>query len=141
MLVLVLCGVVLFFIGATFFLGAPALWTYAHALQFREPRTIICPETQHWADVSVDGRYAVRTELAGHAEFRLLACSRWPARQDCDQACAAQLPLVGDDRRATPYAAFGLAPQFLRVNHPVRMDPALYARLARQLGRGVHAAN
>ena len=132
---LILCGVVFFLIGVTFFLGAPALWAYAHSLQFREPRTIICPETRHWAEVTVDAGYAVRTELAGHAKFHLVSCSRWPDRQDCNQACTPQLPLLGDDRRLTAYAPFALNPEYLRVNNPVRMSPALYARLASQFAR------
>lgn len=125
---LILFWLVLFLVGAAFFLGAPALWASARSLQFREPRTIICPETLRWADVTVDGWHAARTELAGRAELRLLACSRWPERQDCNQACTPQLPLVGDDRRLTRYAPFGLEPRFLRINNPVRMSPALYAR-------------
>jgi hypothetical protein len=61
--------------------------------------------------------------------LRLTACSRWPERRDCEQACAAQVPLVGDSRRMTPYTAFGMQPRFLRVNTPVRMSTELYARM------------
>lgn len=135
---LILFGLLCFAVGAAFFLGGPALWAYARSLQFREPRTIICPETQRWAEVTVDGAHAARTELAGRIDLRLLACSRWPERRGCDQACAWELPLVGDDRRLTPYAPFALEPRFLRINNPVRMSPALYARLAPELAR--HAA-
>ena len=135
---LILFGVVTFLVGAAFFLGVPALWASARALQFREPRTIICPETLCGADVTVDGWHAARTELAGRAELRLVACSRWPERQDCNQACAPQLPLVGDDRRLTPYAPFGLEPRFLRINNPVRMSPRLYARLAPKFAASAH---
>ena len=87
---------------------------------------------------TVDGWHAARTELAGRTELRLLACSRWPERQDCNQACAPQLPLVGDDRRLTPYAPFGLEPRFLRINNPVRMSPTLYARLAPKFATAAH---
>ena len=135
---LILFGLVLFLVGVAFFLGAPALWASARSLQLREPRTIICPETLRWADVTVDGWHAARTELAGRAELRLSACSRWPERQDCNQACAPQLPLVGDDRRLTPYAPFGLEPRFLRINNPVRMSPTLYARLAPKFATAAH---
>ncbi len=133
---LILFGIVLFLVGAAFFLGAPALWAYARALQLSDPRTIICPETRRWATVTVDGRHAARTELAGHADLRLLACSRWPERQDCDQACVPQVSLVGDDRRLTRFAPFALDPRFLRINNPVRMSPTLYARVrASQVSR------
>ncbi|MBZ5628782.1 MAG: hypothetical protein LAO06_07945 [Acidobacteriia bacterium] len=129
----VLFGLLCFLVGCAFFLGGPALWAYARSLQFREPRTIICPETRRWAEVTVDGGHAARTEFAGRIELRLLACSRWPQRRDCDQACAPQVPMVGDDRRITPYTPFALEPRFLRINNPVRMSPTLYARLAAQL--------
>ena len=136
---LILFGVIFFLVGAAFFLGVPALWTYARALQLGEPRTILCPETLQPADVTVDGRLAARTEFAGHADVHLVACSRWPGRQGCDQACVPQLPLVGDDRRPGRYAPFALEPRFLRVNNPVRMSPTLYARIAPELARDSHA--
>ncbi len=133
---LVLFGLVYFLIGVAFFLGALALWAYARSLQFREPRTIICPETERWAEVTIDAAYATRTELAGCADLRMAACSRWPERKDCNQDCAPQLPLVGDDRRRGQFAPFALEPRFLRINNPVRMTSALYARLQHQ-----HAPN
>ncbi len=127
---LILFGLLYFLIGAAFFFAAPALWAYARSLQFRGPRTIICPETQRWAEVTIDAIHAARTDLAGLADLRLAACSRWPARKDCHQDCAPQLPLVGDDRRLAQYAPFALEPRFLRINNPVRMPPALYARIS-----------
>ncbi|MGI9101616.1 MAG: hypothetical protein ACR2IF_04140 [Terriglobales bacterium] len=127
---LILFSVLLFMVGAGFFLGAPALWAYARSLQWGERRIIICPETGNWAEVSADGAHAAQTELGGRAELRLNACSRWPEREDCDQACAPQIAMVGDDRRSSGLAPFGLEPRFLRVNSPARMSPLLYARLA-----------
>ncbi len=132
---LVVYGMIFFLLGALFFLGAPALWAFARSRDLREPRTIICPETLQWAEVAVDGRHAAATELASRTDLRLAACSRWPEREGCDQGCARQVPLVGDDRRLSPYAAFGLTPASLRISHPVRMSPALYARVARDLAR------
>jgi len=96
---LIVFGVLLFVIGAVFFLITPLLWAGARAVQLADPRTIICPETRRWATVTVDGIRAARAELAGRTEFHLVACSRWPERKDCDQGCAPQVPLVGDDRR------------------------------------------
>ncbi len=138
---LVLFGILLFLVGAGFFLGAPALWAYARSLQLAERRTIICPETRRWAEVALDGARAAYSEMAGHPEYRLAECSRWPERQDCDQACASQIALVGDDRRKGQYAPFGLEPRFLRINNPVRMSPQLYARLAAEAARTGAAAN
>jgi len=126
---LILLGVILFLIGAAFFLGVPAAWAYARARQLGEPRTVICPETRRWAQVRADGRQAARAEMAGRPEMPVAGCSRWPQRQDCDQACAPQLPLLGDDRTLTRYAPWALEPRFLRINNPLRMSPALYARM------------
>jgi hypothetical protein len=138
---LILFWAIFFLVGAAFFLGVPALWLYARSLQLAEPRTILCPETLHWAAVALDARLAARTEFAGHADLHLVACSRWPERQGCDQACVPQLPLVGDDRRPGLYAPFALEPRFLRINNPVRMSPALYARIAPGLSRSARAEN
>jgi hypothetical protein len=128
-------AVILFAVGALVFVGGALLWIYSESLQFREPRTIICPETLRPAEVTVDGAYAARTSFSGHEQFRLRACSRWPERRSCDQACAGQVPLVGDARQLTRYAAFGLSPQHLRINSPVAMSLSLYTRLAPELER------
>ncbi len=127
---LVIYGVILFLFGAGVFLGAGLLWAYTRGDEYREPRWILCPENLQPATVSVDGSYAARMEFAGHPRFRLAACSRWPERQGCDQACVRQVPLMGDSRSRTPYAAFGLHPRYLRVNRPVRMTAALYRKMA-----------
>ncbi len=129
---LVLYGVALFLLGAAFFLVVPALWTLARARQLRDPRTILCPETRRWAQISVDALRAARGEISGSTDLRLVACSRWPQRRDCGQDCLPQFDFVGDDRRLTPYAPFALEPRFLRINNPVRMSPALFARLSRR---------
>ncbi len=127
---LVLFGIAFFLVGAAFFLGVPALWMYARTLQLCQPRTIICPETRRWAEISIDAARAARAELLSRSDLRLVACSRWPERRDCGQSCLPQWPFVGDDRRLTPYAPFALEPRFLRINNPARMSPALYSRLA-----------
>ena len=132
---LFLFGLILFIIGAGFFVGSAALWAWAEAEEFREPRYIICPETLQLTEVKVDGAYAARTALAGHEQLRLTACSRWPERQGCDQACAPQVPLVGDDRSFTQFAPFGLQPRSLRIFNPVRMSRERYASLAPELAR------
>jgi len=126
---LILLGVILFLVGAAFFLGIPALWAYARARQLAEPRTVICPETERWAEVRADGWMSARAEMAGTPEMPVAGCSRWPERQECDQACAPQLPLLGDDRTLTRHAPWALEPRFLRINNPLRMTPGLYARM------------
>jgi hypothetical protein len=46
----------------------------------------------------VDTRLAVATQLStGHPVLRLAACSRWPERRDCGQACLAQIEAAPAD--------------------------------------------
>lgn len=130
-------GLMFLLVGVGFFSACYFLFLEAEALHYRDLRAIICPETLRWAEVRVDAAHAARTAFAGHTEVRLVACSRWPARQGCAQACAPEVLLVGDDRRLTRFAPFALDPRFLRINNPVRMSPAVYARLAPQLNRRV----
>jgi hypothetical protein len=132
---LVIYALLLLVLGASAFLGAGLLWFYMASSEFREPRVIICPETRQPTEVKVDGAYAARTAFAGHEELRVTACSRWPEKQGCDQACAPQIPLVGDARRFTRFAAFGLQPWQLRLNQPVRMSESLYAAHAAEFAR------
>lgn len=55
-------------------------------MKFRGRRVITCPETQEGAAVSVD---AVHAAFSG--QLRLSACTRWPERAGCDQACLTQI--------------------------------------------------
>ena len=108
------------------------LWLSSHAKSYAEPRTIICPENLDYAEVTVDGEQVARTALEGREEFRISTCSRWPEKQGCDQECAAQVPLVGDDRTQGEYAAFGMTPDQLRIHKPVRMSPDMFGKVRRQ---------
>jgi hypothetical protein len=126
---------VLFLFGASLFIGAGVIWYYMAAWEYREPVDIICPETLATATVEVDGKHAARTRFAGDEELRIAACSRWPQRRECDQACALQVPIVGDDRTQGQYAPFGLQPHSLRINNPVRMTEEMYRKLAPQFAR------
>jgi hypothetical protein len=60
-------------------------------LRFRGARLIACPENSRPAGVHVDERHAALTALRGRPALRLSACSRWPERQGCGQACLAQI--------------------------------------------------
>ena len=132
---LILFWLVLFLVGASLFIGAAVIWYYMAAWEFREPVNVICPETLKPAEVKVDGKHAARTRFAGHEELRIAACSRWPGRRECDQACSPQVPLVGDDRTQGQYAPFGLQPHSLRINNPVRMTEEMYRKLAPEFAR------
>ena len=126
-LLLVACA--LYIVAVGIFVGAFLLWTYSEKRAYREPRTIICPENLQYAAITVDGAHAARTMASGREELRIAACSRWPEKQGCDQGCAIQAPLVGDDRTHGKYAAFGMTPAQMRIYHPVRMTRAMYARI------------
>jgi len=60
-------------------------------LRFRGARVITCPENLKPAGVRVDERRAAASAISGHPELRLSACSRWPERQGCGQACLSQI--------------------------------------------------
>ena len=130
---MVLLGIVAFIIGATFFVGAAFLWYFMAKWEYREPFHAICPENLQPVEIRVDGEIAARSRFLGHEELQVTACSRWPERGDCNQACTPEVPMLGDDRRVVKYAAFGLPPRFLRVNNPVCMTPDLYQKIKKQL--------
>ena len=115
------------------------LWLNAEKRSYREPRTIICPENLDYVQVRVDGDQAARTALEGREEFRIASCSRWPEMQGCDQECADQVPLAGDDRADGEYAAFGMSPEQLRRETPVRISPDEYGKVMRaKVSRYLH---
>ena len=129
--VAILFGLTCFLLGTAAFLGAFLLWMYSEKRAYREPRTIICPENLDYAEVTVDGERAARSALSGQEEFHIASCSRWPEMEGCDEECAMQVPLVGDDRTQGQYAAFGMTPEQLRSKSPVRMSPDTFDAVMR----------
>lgn len=72
-------------------------------LQYRGVRLVTCPETRRPAAVGIDlGNAAITALTEGAPEVRLAACSRWPDRYPCDQACLADV--ARDGRRGTVLA-------------------------------------
>lgn len=130
---LVLLGIVLFLLGAAIFVGVSVLSYYAARAEYRDPVCAICPENDEEVEISVDAALAARSRLESHEELKVVACSRWPEKSECDQACTPQVPMLGDNRRFTKYAAGGLSPRFMRINNPVRMSRELYDKLMKQL--------
>jgi hypothetical protein len=59
--------------------------------RFRGKIQVTCPETKEPAAVEVHLKRAVLTGLFGKPRLRLAGCSRWPARQACDQDCREQI--------------------------------------------------
>ncbi len=130
---LVLLAVALFLIGTAVFVGAAVLSYYAAKAEYREPVCAICPENGEEVEIHVDAALAAHSRLEGHEHLKVTACSRWPEKSECDQACTPEIPMLGDNRRRVKYAAGGLAPRFLRINNPVKMSPELYSKLMKRL--------
>jgi len=63
--------------------------------RFRGKRSVACPETKQPAEIELDAALiAARTAVGNRIErsdFKVLSCSRWPERHECDQACVEQL--------------------------------------------------
>ena len=57
----------------------------------KRKRSVVCPETGEPARVGVDAREAALGVALGVPRIRVVACSRWPARRDCNQACRKQV--------------------------------------------------
>ncbi|HXZ31496.1 MAG TPA: hypothetical protein VEH30_04395 [Terriglobales bacterium] len=52
---------------------------------------VTCPETHKTVAVKVATGRAALAAIAGKEHVELNNCSRWPERQDCDQACLGEL--------------------------------------------------
>lgn len=68
-----------------------ALTLIARSFTYRGERVVTCPETHEPVGAKIDGWLAARTELAGAPRYVISACSRWPEREGCDQACVPQI--------------------------------------------------
>jgi hypothetical protein len=130
---LVLLGIVLFLLGAGIFVGVAFLSYYAAKAEYRDPVCAICPENGEEVELRVDAAFAAHSRLEGHEQLKIVACSRWPERSECDQACTPEVPMLGDNRRRVKYAAGGLPVRYMRINNPVKMSRELYDKLMKQL--------
>jgi hypothetical protein len=63
-------------------------WSY---FRLRGTRVVTCPETQQKAAVEIDTPRAAGSAILGKPNFRLEACSHWPEKQGCGQACLSQI--------------------------------------------------
>jgi hypothetical protein len=57
--------------------------------RFRRRRMVRCPATGLGAEIALDARHAALTAIPGPPQARVAACSLWPERQGCAQACLA----------------------------------------------------
>jgi hypothetical protein len=63
-------------------------------VRMRGQRIIVCPETHRAAAVTVDAAHAALSAVYEREDVRLATCSRWPERQNCDQACTGQITVA-----------------------------------------------
>jgi len=62
-----------------------------NAFRERGPRLITCPENGCRAEVAVDAWKSGLASALGEDRRRLTACSRWPEKEGCDQACLEEI--------------------------------------------------
>jgi hypothetical protein len=84
-------AIILLTVGLIGCIAYAAIRSVAVYGKYRGDRVVACPETQRPADVRVDLIAAVGTAWSGSPQIRLNTCSRWPERQNCGQACLAQI--------------------------------------------------
>lgn len=68
-----------------------AAWFGRMYARYHGPRTVLCPETGAPAVVHLDALHAALGSLRDEPKIRLVACSRWDERGQCDQPCVKQL--------------------------------------------------
>lgn len=77
--------VLLYFVLA---LLIPVCWSLGRVWwKARKERPVRCPEAMVPATVRLDPLYAARMHALGNREIRVRACSEWPERRGCGQAC------------------------------------------------------
>ena len=95
-IILAVTLVCLYAVGAGFYYAArAALSAYR---RYKRTRVVVCPDTREYVAVEVDARHAAASAAKqGKPELVLTACTRWPARAGCDQACVAQIERAPED--------------------------------------------
>jgi hypothetical protein len=108
-------------------------WSRVHGA-----RVVVCPETQRPVTVRVDVARAVASAVWESPDLAVTSCSRWPARQDCDQPCVRQIETAPADTSPKVIAAHFFARQHCAIcsspiaplsavtQPPGLMDPATH---------------
>jgi len=81
-------AIVVLIVGTVVFCIIQALLAYK---AYRGRRLVTCPETEKPAAVRINAAKAATDAIFGKTQIRLDQCSRWPERQDCGQACLAEI--------------------------------------------------
>jgi hypothetical protein len=66
-------------------------------VRYRGKRLVTCPETHLPVSTEINAALAAGTWLATQPRFVVTACSRWPERAGCDQACAPQIEAAPEE--------------------------------------------
>ena len=66
-------------------------------LRYRGKRIVTCPETNAPVGAKINAALAAGTWMVTQPRFVVTACSRWPERAGCDQACAPQVEASPDE--------------------------------------------
>jgi hypothetical protein len=69
----------------TFYVLMP-IFTGVYA-RYRRAREVRCPETAGRAEIAIDAFHAAITAIPGPPHVHVTACSLWPERKGCAQAC------------------------------------------------------
>lgn len=82
---------------AALFLG----WRLAREFRvYHGTRVCECPADHTPAAVRVRAWHAAFTAVRGRPDLHVIACSRWPERENCNQACVAEIEHAPDQGRA-----------------------------------------
>ena len=90
--------------GIGFFFAAAGLIAMTVAfiglyVRYRGKRIVTCPETRLPVGAEINAALAAGTWLVTQPRFVITACSRWPERAGCDQACAPQIEAAPEETR------------------------------------------
>lgn len=121
----------LFLAGACLILLLPALWGEQIYHEYREGRTVNCPETHAPVAVRFNALRAAWSSLSGSQTLRLSDCTRWPERAGCGQEC------IPDAIRAKPVPTVEHVPWHTR--RIVHLPVLLAAAAAWVLGMAWHS--
>lgn len=78
-------------------------------MRYRGNRIVTCPETNAPVGAKINAALAAGTWIVAQPRFVVSACSRWPERSGCDQACAPQIEASPDDTLVRNIVAKGTA--------------------------------
>ena len=124
---IVLLGVLLSVAFLAVAVRTAARWHRLHSV-----RLVTCPETDAPAAITVSGVSAAINAVFDTPFLWLSACSRWPSRRSCDQACLQHADAASDGARVRVIAGqwFGSRPcaycrQPISLAHDMLLQPAL----------------